>query len=35
MITAMMGHGMLGTVGHGAMAGIEMALWDIKGKDLG
>ncbi len=35
MHTAFMGHGMVGTVGGGAMAGIEMALWDIKGKALG
>jgi galactonate dehydratase len=35
MMASMMGHGMLGTVGGGAMTGIEMALWDIKGKALG
>jgi L-alanine-DL-glutamate epimerase-like enolase superfamily enzyme len=35
MLLGMMGHGMTGTVGSGAMTGIEMALWDIKGKALG
>lgn len=35
MLAAMMGHGMTGVVGAGAMTGIEMALWDLKGKALG
>ena len=35
MFVAMMGHGMTGIVGSGAMTGIEMALWDLKGKALG
>ena len=35
MLLAMMGHGMTGVVGAGAMTGIECALWDILGKKLG
>jgi len=35
MYVAMMGHGMTGVVGGGALTAIEMALWDIKGKALG
>ena len=35
MFIAMMGHGMTGVVGGGALSAIEMALWDIKGKALG
>ena len=34
MMSAIMGHGMTGVVGGGAMTAIEMALWDIKGKAL-
>ena len=34
MFAAVMGHGMTGVVGSGALTGIEMALWDIKGKAL-
>ncbi|MGG5821336.1 mandelate racemase/muconate lactonizing enzyme family protein [Falsiroseomonas sp. HW251] len=35
MSVAMMGHGMSGAVGQGAIAALDMALWDIKGKALG
>src|SRR5438445_1539784 len=35
MLLAIMGHGMTGVVGAGAMTGIEIALWDILGKKLG
>jgi galactonate dehydratase len=34
MMVSIMGHGMTGVVGAGAMTGIEMALWDLKGKAL-
>jgi galactonate dehydratase len=32
---AMMGHGLSGAVGQGAIAALDTALWDIKGKALG
>jgi len=32
---AMMGHGQTGTVGMGALAAIDIALWDLKGQVLG
>jgi len=35
MRVAIMGHGQTGVVGMGAMAAIDMALWDIKGQSLG
>lgn len=35
LFSAMSAHGMVGTVGGGALAAIEMALWDLKGKALG
>jgi galactonate dehydratase len=35
MQVAIMGHGMTGVVGQGAIGAIDMALWDIKGKALG
>lgn len=35
MLLSIMGHGMTGVVGSGAMTGIEIALWDIVGKKLG
>jgi galactonate dehydratase len=35
MFVGSMGHGLLGTVGGGALTALEMALWDIKGKALG
>ena len=34
LFSSIMGHGMTGVVGSGAMTGIDMALWDLKGKEL-
>jgi galactonate dehydratase len=34
LFTSTQGHGMTGVVGSGAITGIEMALWDLKGKAL-
>ncbi len=35
LFVAQMGHGMTGTPGAGALAAIDMALWDLNGKALG
>ncbi|WP_431280880.1 mandelate racemase/muconate lactonizing enzyme family protein [Humitalea sp. 24SJ18S-53] len=35
MSVAMMGHGMSGVVGQGAIGAIDMALWDVRGKAWG